>query len=128
MKVRILLACLVLVSVLPSARGVQKEYSTGKVVDVQERTRDRVLLYQVNTPIMTEDPYYVVSVEVRGEVFEAEHLPRDFRQPFPGFWKADDEISARVDKHFLYLKSSDGTEAKFLITSTSRLPAVRESH
>ncbi len=117
-----------LVSVLPSALGVQKEYSTGKVVDVQERTRDRVLLYQVNTPIMTEDPYYVVSVEVRGMVFEAEYLPRDFRQPFPGFWKTDDEVSVRVDKHFLYLKRSDGTEAKFLITSTSRLPAVRESH
>jgi hypothetical protein len=128
MRVRILLACTVLVLVLPAALGVQREYLTGKIVDVQERMRDRVLLYQVNTPIMTEDPYYTVSVDVNDTVFEAEYLPRDLRQPFPGFWKTDDEVSVRVDKHFLYLKRSDGTEAKFLITSTSRVPAVREPH
>ena len=127
MRIRIFLACLVLVSVLPYALGVQKQYSTGKIVDVQERTRDRVLLYQVNTAIMTEDPYYTVSVDVHGTVFEAEYLPRDLRQPIPGLWKTDDEVSVRVDKHFLYLQRSDGTEAKFLITSTSRLPAVRQS-
>jgi hypothetical protein len=128
MGVRTLLSCLLLLSALPPALGIQKEYTNGRIVDIQERSRDRVLLYQVNTPIMTEDPYFTVSVEVNRTVYEAEYLPRDLRRPFPGFWKPNDEVSLRVDKHFLYLKRSDGTEAKFLITSTTHLPAVRESH
>ncbi len=127
MRVRILFSCLLLLSALPPALGIQKEYASARIVDIQERSRDRVLLYQVNTPIMTEDPYYTVSVEVNGRVYEGEFLPRDIRQPFPGFWKANDDVPMRVDKHFFYLKRSDGTEAKFLITSTTHLPAVRES-
>jgi hypothetical protein len=127
MGVRILLSGLLLLSALSPALGIQKDYATGRIVDVQERIRDRVLLYQVNTPIMTEDPYLTVSVAVNGTVYEAEFLPRDLRHPFPGFWKADDEVWLRLDKHFLYLKRPDGTEAKFLITSTTHLPAVRES-
>ena len=127
MRVRILLSCMLLLSAVPTALGIQKESASGRIVDIQERFRDRVLLYQVNTPIMTEDPYYTVSIEVNGNVYEGEFLPRDFRQPFPGLWKTNDDVSVRVDKHFLYLKRSDGTEAKFLITSTTHLPAVRES-
>jgi len=127
MRARLLLSCLLLLSALPPALGIQKEYATGKIVDIQERSRDRVLLYLVNTPIMTEDTYYTATVEVNGTVYEAEFLPHDLRQPFPGFWKANDDVSLRVDKHFLYLKRSDGTEAKFLITSTTHPPAVRES-
>jgi len=127
MRVRILLSCLLLLSALRPALGIQKEYATGRIVDIQERTRDRVLLYQVNTPIVREDPYYTATVELNGTVYQVEFLPRDLRQPFPGFWKANDDVSVRVDKHFLYLKRSDGTEAKFLITSATHLPAVRES-
>jgi hypothetical protein len=127
MRTRILLTLLVLLPALPSAFGIQKEYATGKIVNMQERSRDRVLLYLVNTPIMTEDPYFTVSVEVNGLRYEAEYLPRDLRQPFPGFWKTDDDVSLRVEKHFLYLKRADGSEAKFLITSTTHLSAVRES-
>ncbi len=118
---------MLLLAALPPALGIQKEYATGRIVDIQERTRDRVLLYQVNTPIVREDPYYTATVELNGTVYQVEFLPRDLRQPFPGFWKANDDVSVRVDKHFLYLKRSDGTEAKFLITSATHLPAVRES-
>jgi len=127
MRVRLLLSYMLLLAALPPALGIQKEYATGRIVDIQERTRDRVLLYQVNTPIVREDPYYTATVELNGTVYQVEFLPRDLRQPFPGFWKANDDVSVRVDKHFLYLKRSDGTEAKFLITSATHLPAVRES-
>jgi len=127
MRVRLLLSYMLLLAALPPALGIQKEYATGRIVDIQERTRDQVLLYQVNTPIVREDPYYTATVELNRTVYQVEFLPRDLRRPFPGFWKANDDVSVRVDKHFLYLKRSDGTEAKFLITSTTHLPAVRES-
>lgn len=107
--------------------AVQKEYSTGRIVDIQEKSRDRVLLYLVNTPIMTQDPYFTISVDVNGTLYEAEYLPPDLRQLFPGFWKVDDTVLLRVDKHFLFLKRSDGSEAKFLITGKSYVPAVKET-
>jgi hypothetical protein len=129
MRVRILPALLVvLFAFAPSPTlAIQKEYSTGRIVDIQERSRDRVLLYLVNTPIMADDPYFTVSVEVNGTVYESEYLPPNLRQPFPGFWKVDEAVLLRVDKHFLYLKRSDGSEAKFLITGKSHLPAIRET-
>jgi len=73
-----------------------------------------------------EDPYYTATVELNGTVYQVEFLPRDLRQPFPGFWKANDDVSCGRQA-LLYLKRSDGTEAKFLITSATHLPAVRES-
>jgi len=129
MRVRIFPVLLVVLSALVASPtlAIQKEYSTGRIIDIQEKSRDRVLLYVVNTPIMTEDPYFTVSVVVDGSINESEYLPRDLRQPFPGFWKVDEDVLLRVEKHFLYLKRSDGTEAKFLITGKSYLPAVKEA-
>jgi len=129
MRGRIFPALLIVLSALGAspALAVQKEYSTGRIVDIQEKSRDRVLLYLVNTPILTEDPYFTVSVEVNGTVYECEYLPPDLRQPFPGFWHIDDAVLLRVDKHFLYLKRSDGSEAKFLITGKNHLSAARET-
>jgi len=129
MRGRIFFALLIVLSMFGAspALAVQKEYSTGRIIDIREKSRDRVLLYLVNTPIMTEDPYFMVSVEVNGTVYECEYLPPDLRQPFPGFWHIDDAVFLRVDKHFLYLKRSDGSESKFLITGKSHLSTVKET-
>jgi hypothetical protein len=128
MKVRILPVWIGILAAVTAAHGVQKDYATGKVLEVQERTRDRVLLYQVNTPIMTEDPSFTVSVEVNGTVYDAEYLPHSPRELFPEFWKPEENALVRIDKHFMFLKRRDGTEAKFLITRKSRPHSVRESH
>jgi hypothetical protein len=127
MRLRILTPGLVVLIALTAAHAVRREYAPGKIVEVQERSRDRVLLYQVNTPIMTEDPYVTVSVDVHGTVYEGEFLPHN-QELFPDFWKADETVSVRTDKHFMYLKREDGTEAKFLILSKSQGHFGGESH
>ena len=55
MRVRIFPVLLVVLSALVASPtlAIQKEYSTGRIIDIQEKSRDRVLLYVVNTPIMS---------------------------------------------------------------------------
>jgi hypothetical protein len=128
MKWRILFLGMVFFAALWAAHAVERDYATGKILDVQQRTRDRVLLYQVNTPIMTEDPYVTISVDVNGSIYEGEFLPRTHHEIFSGIWKSDETVQLRLDKHFLYLRRADGSDAKFLITRKGRPRLARESN
>jgi hypothetical protein len=128
MKFRFPTVILAFVVLLPAAHSANRQYAPGRILSVREHTRDRVLLYQVNTPILAEDPYVTIALEVNGRVYDAEFLPRNHQEIFPGFWKADERVLLRLDKHFVYLKGEDGSEAKFLITAKPRLQSARESH
>jgi hypothetical protein len=128
MKRRILLLGTVLLTAMTGIDAVQRDDVTGKIVDVQERTRDRVLLYQVNTPIMTEDPYVTISVDVNGIVYKGELLPRNHQEVFSDIWKARETVQLRLDKHFMYLRREDGSEVKFLVIGKARPQSAREFH
>lgn len=106
---------LLLIAVI--AYGVERTYISGRILEVQQRTRDRVQLYVVNTPIITEDPYVTIAVDVNGTLYEGEFLPASRHELFPSFWKSDEMVALRLEKHFMYLKREDGSEAKFLILS-----------
>ena len=43
----------------------------------------------------------------------------------PGFWNAGESVVLRLDKHFMYLKREDGSEAKFLIIDKAPLHSAR---
>lgn len=122
------LAGLMLLAAVPGLRAVQREYAPGTIVTIQEHTRDRVLLYQVNTPIMTEDPYITVSVNLNGTIYDGEFLPGRRGELFPSQWQSEDTIMVRIEKHFMYLRREDGSESKFLITGKSRPQPAQESH
>jgi hypothetical protein len=128
MRVHILLVCIVLLALATVTHATRSTYATGKILDVRQRTRDRILLYDVNTPIMSEEPYITISLAWDGAAYEAEFLPRNFREIFPSLWKSEQNVLVRRDKHFLYLKREDGSEAKFLITGKARLQPGQESH
>jgi hypothetical protein len=104
---------------------VHRGYVKGTVLNIEERTRDRVLLYQVNTPIMTEDHYLAVTVEVNGMRYDGEYMPRHSGDPLPLLWKNEEVVLTRVDKHYFFLKRPDNAETKFEIVRRSRAP--RES-
>jgi hypothetical protein len=78
------------------------------------------------TPILTEDAYVTIAVDVNGKRYEGEFLPGDRHELFPGLWKSDEPVPTRIEKHFLYLKGEDGSEAKFLILSKSPRRCGRE--
>ncbi len=106
---------------LSTAHGAQREWVTGKILGLQQHERDRVQLYIVNTPIMSEDPYFTLAVDVNGMRYEGEFLPHSMREFTPGFWNAGENVVLRLDKHFMYLKREDGSEAKFLIIDKAPL-------
>jgi hypothetical protein len=113
---------------LPAAYGVQPEYASGRIASVPGHRRDRVQLYVVNTPILTEEPYVTIAVEVDGTRDQGECLPRSWHETLPSFWKMGEPVRVRIEKHFVYLKRADASEAKFLMVSKSPLHSAQESH
>lgn len=121
MATRALTVWVFVLAALSTAHGAQREWVTGKILGLQQHERDRVQLYIVNTPIMSEDPYFTLAVDVNGMRYEGEFLPHSMREFTPGFWNAGENVVLRLDKHFMYLKREDGSEAKFLIIDKAPL-------
>jgi hypothetical protein len=113
---------------LSSVYSAQREYVSGTILELRQQERDRVQLYIVNTPIMTEEPYFTIAVGVNGMRYEGEFLPRTPHEMLPGFWKTDEDVQVRLEKHFMYLKREDGSEAKFLILNKSPLHTAGNLH
>ena len=108
--------------------AAQREYVCGTILELRQQERDRVQLYIVNTAIVTPEPYYTIAIDVNGTRYEGEFLPRTPHQMLPSFWKADEGVSLRLDKHFMYVKREDGSEVKFLILNKSALHAEQTTH
>ena len=112
-------AQLIVVSVwlasVPDLQAVQKGYFTATFVEVQQKTRDRVDTYLVNTPLITAVPYFEVTVELKGMRYVAEYTPRRSGEELPEAWKAGESVKVRVEKHHLYLQRPDGDETQFVI-------------
>jgi hypothetical protein len=106
-------------AVAPAVFGAQKSYSTGKFIEVQQKTRDKVDMYLVNTPVTTPVPYFEISLELGETSYVAEYSPRHSEEELPEAWHAGENVQARVEKRHLYLKRSDGSEMQWLITKHS---------
>ncbi len=113
----ILLPLILMLSLaVPYSYGAQKPYSTGKFLDVQQKTRDKVDLYLVNTPVTTAVPYFEISVEFGNTDYVAEYTPRHSSEQLPEAWRPAESVQGRVDKHHVYLQRPDGSESTFIIT------------
>ena len=108
----------------PLLLGVQKHYTTGKFLDVQQKSRDKVDMYIVNTPVTTAVPYFEISVELGETDYLADYTPRHSAEELPEAWRPGESVEARVEKHHLFLKRSDGSEMQWIITK--RTPVTRE--
>jgi len=106
--------------------AVESTYFPLTIVRSDVKTRDRVVYWQVNTPIYREDPYFEVAVRVSGALIVAERDP-ERREMLPMDWKPGVRIQGRVDKHHLYLQRPNGSEVRFLITHRTKAPQERES-
>ena len=100
----------------PCLYAAQKPYSTGKILDVQQKTRDKVDLYLVNTPVTTAVPYFEISIEFGNTDYVAEYTPRHSAEQLPEVWGPGETVKGRVDKHHVYLQRPDGSELTFIIT------------
>lgn len=101
--------------------AAEKQYTTGKLVNVQHKTRDRVDLYLVNTPVTTAVPYLEITLRLRDTEYVAEFTPRHEEDQMPSDWIPGAPVKVRKERHYLFLKRSDGTEMRWTITKHSRL-------
>jgi hypothetical protein len=125
MASRAVTGCVVVLVTLSAAFAVQGEYVSGTIVEIRQQERDRIQLYIVNTPILTEEPYFTIAIDVNGMRYEGEFLPHTSHEMLPGFWKADENVQLRIEKHFMFLKREDGSEVKFLILNKAHLHTAR---
>jgi hypothetical protein len=88
----------------------------GTIVEVQKRVHTKVLYYLVNTPVTRDDPYFEVSVEIRGQVYTGEYTPRHAADVLPEAWKPGAEVQVRRQRHSMFLKRPDGEDLEVLIT------------
>ena len=105
-----------LLLLVPFLAGVEKSFTTGTIVDVQQKSTTRILYYQVDTPITQDDPYYEVSVQIKDTVYFGRYTPMHSRDTLPEDWHVGSEVQARVNGRHLVLKRPGGAEMSFAFT------------
>jgi hypothetical protein len=123
---RVLLTLLLLVGVGASCFAVESGYQALTIVRAEQKTRDRVLLYLVDTPIYQEDPYFEVAVRAGDQVLVGQRDPEKKWEMLPVNWKRGATVWGRADKHHLYLQCPDGTDMRFLIVHRTKAPPAKE--
>jgi hypothetical protein len=108
---------------IPALYGVEKKYDTGKIVDIQQKTKTRILYYQVDTPVTKDDPYFEISVQVKDTIYVGEYSPRHSADTLPEEWNIPNaEVRLRLEKHYMFLTRPLGTELQCVITK--RIPVA----
>ena len=120
---RVPLALLLLLGLPASLVGAESGLRTLTIVQAEQKTHDRVLLYLVDTPIYQEDPYFEVAVRATGLMVVAVRDPEHRWETLPADWKPGALVEGRIEKHHLYLRRPNGTYVRFIITSPSKAPA-----
>ena len=111
------LALLLAAIAISSLSAAEKLYQTGKIVDLRQKTKSRVLYYQVDTPVTKDEPDYEVSVQIKDTIHVGEYAPRHSGDTLPEEWNAPHaQVRLRLDKHYMFLTRPTGTELQFVIT------------
>jgi hypothetical protein len=93
------------------------------IVRAEQKARDRIVAWVVDTPIYQEELYFEVVVRSGDKLLQAERDPEHVFEMLPEFWKRGTQVSGRIRGHSLYLKRPNGTELRFVIVKRSAVPA-----
>jgi hypothetical protein len=104
--------------------AAESPYQTGKIVDIQRKTRSRILYYQVNTPVTQDDPYYEISVQLKDVVYTGDYAPRHAADTLPEDWKAGADLRIRLEKHSMFLQRPEGRELQFTLVKHKAAPVA----
>ena len=94
----VLFAILLLPALLSA---VQPHYSQAKLIGVERKTREKVNMYLVNTPVSTEVPYYQITVRLDQNDYKAEYTPRHPEEQLPETWVEGADVMVRVETSFV---------------------------
>jgi hypothetical protein len=107
--------------------AVESGELTMTIVRAEQKTRDRVVAWVVNTPIYRQDVYFEVAVRASGNILEAEYEPGSPGETLPAFWKPGAEVQGRVRGHSLFLKRPNGAEIRFVILKRTAVSAAKKT-
>jgi hypothetical protein len=105
-----------------SLLAAESPYQTGKIVDIQHKTRSRILYYQVDTPVTQDDPYYEISIQLKDVVYTGDYAPRHAADTLPEDWKAGADLRVRLEKHYMFLQRPEGRELQFTLVKRQAAP------
>jgi hypothetical protein len=80
------------------ARATQKPYVQDRFVAIQQKSRDWVDLYLVNTPISTAVPYFEITMEFGVVDYVAEYTPQHSGEQLPEAMTPDDAGRSRTQQ------------------------------
>jgi hypothetical protein len=115
---------LLVLSLVLSLSAVQKQYETGKIVEVQQKASTRILYYVADTPITKDDPYYQLSVQSKNVLYVGKYVPRHADDTLPVEWQPGAEVDMRADSHHLYLRKPSGVEIELTIVKQTLVTKV----
>jgi len=104
--------------------AAEKLYEKGQIAEVEKKAHTGVLYYLVNTPVTQDDPYYEVSVQLKGALYLTEYTPRHAADSLPEDWKPGTEIQAKlIGKHHMSVKGPGGQELQLIVVKrTAGIP------
>ena len=121
-RIPVRIGLLLFLVTFPALFAVEKQYETGKILDVQQKARTRTLYYLVNTPVTRDEPYYELTVQVRDTVYVAEYTPRHSADTLPDDWRTGTEIQLKADKRHLLVKRPGEAQADLVVVK--HMPAA----
>jgi len=114
---RNLLLCAIFLPLTLNA--AENAYQVSKIVNIQQKTRSRVLYYQVDTPVTQDDPYYEISVQLKNVIYTGEYTPRHAADTLPEDWKTGTDLKIRLEKHYIFLERSEGREMQLRLVKNT---------
>jgi len=109
-----------LVSV-PNLGAADKQYQSGRIVNVERKSHEKILYYLVNTPVTQEDPYYELLLQLNNFVYDCEYTPRHAADKLPEDWLPDTGVKIKVaDKRHLFVEGPDGIELQLIVLKSTR--------
>lgn len=99
----------------PFSLGAEHRFAKAKLLDVQRKTREKVDLYLVNTPVTSAVPYFEIVVRCANRDYTADYTPRHEHDELPESWATGADVEVRVEKHRLWIRSPGGVELPWTI-------------
>jgi hypothetical protein len=110
---------------LPGLGATGKQYGPGQIVSIEKKAHERILYYQVNTPVTADDPYYEISLRQNDWVYVTEYTPRHASDTLPDPWKPGADVQLMIeDKHHAVVKEEGGRELSLIVVK--RVPAAAD--
>lgn len=111
-----------LLLIVSAAGAVENSSQAFTIIRAEQRTRDRVVYWVVNTPLYHEDPYFEVEVRLGNVLLTGEQEPRHASEILPKSWTPSAVVRGRMERRNLYLRSPNGTDLKFVIVKRTHAP------